>query len=172
MSDIQKQFDEKITTLENVLPHQKGLNNCAASTLTNILEVLNIEDYRFYNLAIPLAGGFGGFKSQHGVKGPCGAVCGGCAAIGIIMAGKEKLNDKDMAKVYLKTANYVENFEAEFDSITCQELCGIDFSDPKGYKEYLNRNLWEKTCSHYVIWAIDEIRNLTSLSLKKKWAIK
>ncbi|GAH14030.1 unnamed protein product, partial [marine sediment metagenome] len=43
-----------------------------------------LESVFFNNLAIPLAGGFGGFKSMHGWKGPCGAICGGCAAIGII----------------------------------------------------------------------------------------
>jgi hypothetical protein len=168
--DIEKEFRKKLEELENTLAHQKGANNCAASTLTNILDVLGIKDFRYYNLAIPLAGGFGGFRSANNWKGPCGAVCGGCAAIGIIMGGQERIAYKDMAKVYLKAAKFAENFEQRFDSTVCQELCGIDFSDPKGYMEYIEKDIWENKCHKYVIWAVREVKNLCKRSLKKKWS--
>ncbi|TXT60951.1 MAG: putative redox-active protein [Promethearchaeota archaeon] len=167
---IQQKFKDKLEELEANLAYQKGANNCAASTLTNILDVIGIEDFHYYNMAIPLAGGFGGFRSKNKWKGPCGAVCGGCAAIGIILGGQEKIKDKDMAKVYLKAAEFVENFEEQFGSTTCQELCGIDFGDPHGYIEYTTKKIWEKICHKYVIWAIKEVQRLCKRQLKKIWS--
>ncbi|MFX1259287.1 MAG: C-GCAxxG-C-C family (seleno)protein, partial [Promethearchaeota archaeon] len=102
--NINERFDKKIKILKQSLPKMKEDINCAALTLTNILNVIGLDTFYFNNLAIPLAGGYGGFKSIKGWKGPCGAVNGGCAAIGIIIGGKERLKFKDHMKVYKKAA--------------------------------------------------------------------
>ncbi|MHA1491372.1 MAG: C-GCAxxG-C-C family protein [Promethearchaeota archaeon] len=167
--DINLRFDEKIKEMEETLAYRKGANNCAASTFISVLDVLGIENYSYYNLSIPLAGGFGGFKSVKGWKGPCGAVCGACAAIGIVMGGQERTTDEDIPKIYLKAAKYVQNFEKEFGSVSCEELCGHDFSDPQGYIDYTKNKVWENKCYKYIIWAVNEVRKITKRELKKKW---
>lgn len=171
-SDINDRFNEKIKDLEETLPYLKKEVNCSALILTNILEILDIPELKsfyFNNLAVPLAGGFGGFKSEKGWKGPCGAVCGGCAAIGIIIAGKERLKFRDHLKVYQKAAIYAHKFEKEFGSVACKELSNTDFSDLNSVNNYVENKIWEKQCYKYVVFGVDQVRKLTQFELKKKW---
>lgn len=167
--DIIARFDNKIRELEEKLPKLEDDVNCAALTLTNITELLGISNIYFNNLAVPLAGGFGGFKSINNWKGPCGAICGGCAAIGIILGGKGKLKSDDYLKVYQTAAKFVHYFEKEFKSISCQELCGTEFSDMDSVNMYRNNKIWETKCYKYVIFAIEKIKELTVSELKDKW---
>src|SRR5665648_368393 len=101
-NDINNKFDEKIENLKKVLPKMRKGVNCCELTLTNILDVLGVDSYMFHNLAMPLAGGFGGYKAKNGWQGACGAVAGACAAIGVIMGGDKKMDDGEMAIAYLK----------------------------------------------------------------------
>lgn len=167
VKDINLRFDEKIKNLEETLPKLETNVNCAALTLTNILEILGVNNFYFYNLAVPLAGGFGGFKSLKGWKGPCGAVCGGCAAIGIIIGGQKKLTQN--LEAYQTAAKFVHYFEKKFGSTSCYGLCGIEFSDLDSVNEYIESKKWEKQCYKYVLFAIDKVRELTASDLKKKW---
>ena len=169
LQNIDKRFDEKIKELNESLPKLKVGANCAELTLTSVLEILGIDSYIFHNLAIPLAGGFGGYKSKKGWQGACGAVCGGCSAIGVIMGGHERMDKKTMFISYLKAAKFANEFEKEFNTVVCSELCGYDFSKPEGMKEYQKNKIWAKNCCHYVVWAIDKVRKLTRKDLKNKW---
>ncbi|MBA7560795.1 hypothetical protein ES708_02426 [subsurface metagenome] len=159
--NINAKFDEKIKELEE--------KNCAELTLTSVLDVLGINNGIINNLMIPLAGGFGGYKSEKGWQGGCGAVCGGCAAAGVILGGKERMSNELIPIAYLKGAKFATDFEKEFGTVVCSELCGYDFSDPNAFLEYEKNNIWEKTCSKYVIWAVDHVRKLMRKDLRKKW---
>jgi C_GCAxxG_C_C family probable redox protein len=167
--NIMSRFDEKVKELEKKLPNIKKGANCAELTLTSILDVLEIDSYLFHNIAMPLAGGFGGYKSKKGWQGACGAVAGGCAAIGAILGGREKMNTDKMAIAYLKAAKFATEFEKEFGTVVCSELCGYNFSEPNGYLKYLENKIWVKKCYKYVVWAVDKVRNLTRNDLKKYW---
>lgn len=167
--DINTRFDEKVKEMEKILPNLKKGVNCAELTLTNVLDVLGVDNYMFHNMAMPLAGGFGGYKSKKGWMGACGAVAGGCAAIGAIMGGKEKMNDHKMAIAYLKASKYATEFEKEFGSVVCSELCGFDFSDPNGFIKYQESGTWKKKCYRFVVWAVDMVRKITRNDLKRKW---
>ncbi|MFX1311879.1 MAG: C-GCAxxG-C-C family protein [Promethearchaeota archaeon] len=166
---INKRFNEKVEYLEKNLPKMKEGVNCAELTLTNILEVLGVDNYLFHNIAMPLAGGFGGYKSKKGWMGACGAVAGGCAAIGVILGGKQKMDDQTMMIAYLKAAKYASEFEKEFGSVVCNELCGFDFSTEEGIREYREAGTWEQKCYKFVIWGIDKVRELTINHLNTKW---
>lgn len=87
--DIGTKFDEALMELKEFLPKTSPAG-CAEATLTNILKILEIEEDLINNIMIPLSGGLGGYKSEKGWFGPCGAVVGGCAAVGVILGGKEK----------------------------------------------------------------------------------
>ncbi|MFX0026133.1 MAG: C-GCAxxG-C-C family protein [Candidatus Hermodarchaeota archaeon] len=167
--DINTRFDEKVQEIEKILPDLKKGVNCAELTLTNVLSVLGVDNYMFHNIAMPLAGGFGGYKSKKGWMGACGAVAGGCAAIGAIMGGKEKMNEQIMAIAYLKASKYATEFENEFGSVVCSELCGFDFSDPNGFIKYRESGTWKKKCYKFVVWAVDRVRKITRKDLKRKW---
>ena len=94
--DINAKFDEKIKELEEKLPKMGAGANCAELTLTSVLDVIGINDGVINNLMIPLAGGFGGYKSEKGWQGACGAVCGGIAATGVILGGKERMPNESI----------------------------------------------------------------------------
>ena len=121
------------------------------------------------NLMILLAGGFGGYKSEKGWQGACGAVCGGVAASGIILGGKERMPNESIPVAYLKWAKFATDFEKEYGTVVCSELCGYDFSDPNAFMEYQKDNAWEKTCSKLVLWAVDHVRKVMRKDLRKKW---
>jgi C_GCAxxG_C_C family probable redox protein len=168
--DINERFDEKIKKLEDSLPKPEGVMNCAELTLTHILDILGIDNFFFHNLAIPLAGGLGGFKSIKDWKSPCGSVTGGCLAIGIIMGGQEELKNRDHLKVLQRAAKFASNFEKNFGSVACKELCGTDWSDFNSITEiYVKNKIWQTTCYKFVIYAINEVRKLTRRDLSKKW---
>ena len=166
---LNDKFDKKVKELEEKLPHLVEGVNCAELTLTSILEVLGVDNYLFHNLAKPIAGGFGGYKSKKGWMGACGAVAGGCAAIGVIMGGKDIMDDETMIMAYLKAAKYATEFENQFGSVVCKELCGYDFSKEEGFLEYKENNIWSKTCYKFVVWAVDKIRKLNQEDLERKW---
>jgi C_GCAxxG_C_C family probable redox protein len=162
-------FEERINSLAKSLPELRKGVNCAELTLKNVLDILNIENGLLNNAVIPLAGGFGGYKSQKGWQGACGAVCGGCAAIGVILGGKERMNDDLIPIAYLKAAKFATEFEKEFGSVICSQLCGFDFSDPDAFMLYQKERIWSKTCYKYVIWAIGEVQRLMINQLKSTW---
>ena len=167
--DINERFDEKLRDLNEILPKLKTNANCAELTLTSILDILGIDNYLFHNLAIPLAGGFGGYKSKNGWQGACGAVCGGCSAIGVIMGGKNKMDNETMFITYLKSAKFASDFEKQFGSVVCTELCGYDFSQPEGMIEYQKSRTWSIKCYKYVIWAVDHVRKSSKKKLDENW---
>lgn len=131
--------------------------------------MLDIDNYMFHNLAMPLAGGFGGYKSKDGWQGACGAVAGACMAIGIIMGGEKKMDPVKMAMAYLKASKYCSEFEEQFGTVVCADLCGYDFSEPAGMQEYQENDIWNKKCYKFVVWAVDKVRKLTRKDLKRKW---
>ncbi|NHJ19712.1 MAG: C_GCAxxG_C_C family protein [Candidatus Lokiarchaeota archaeon] len=166
--DIFLKFDEAIQKLEKNLPNEMP-SGCAEATMKNILNILGMEETLIDNIMIPLSGGFGGYKSEEGRFGPCGAVVGGCGAVGLILAGKEKMDQSKVLPAYLKSAQFAKEFEKEFGSIVCPNLSGYDFSDPNNIMKYMEEGVWGKKCYKYVLWAIDNIRKLMRKELKKNW---
>lgn len=167
--DIFERFQGKVEELKATLPNLKEGINCAELTLTSVLEVLEIDNPYFHNLAIPLAGGFGGYKSETGWQGACGGVCGGCAAIGVIMGGKERMKNEYIPMAYLKAAKFATDFEKEFGSVVCSKLCGYDFSTPEGMSNYQKNHAWKEICYKFVVWAVEHVAKITKRDLRKKW---
>jgi len=168
--DIEAKFDEALKELEESLPKSNPAG-CAEATLTNILKILGIEEELINNIMIPLSGGFGGYKSEKEWCGPCGAVVGGCAAVGAILGGKDtKIMPPNVVPLaYMKSAQFAKDFEKEFGTVVCPTLSGYDFSDPAAMMEYMKEGVWGKKCYKYVLWAIDNIRKLMNEELKTNW---
>ena len=171
LADINKRFEEKLMELESVLPPLgKNIgNSCAADTLNSIIEVLNLKDVKniyFNNLSIPFSG-FAHFNGKGGWKGPCGAISGALAAIGIISGGQEKIKDLDVPKVYGKALKFSKRFEEEFGSVMCEELCGFDVNTE--LKQYVKTRAWENKCCNFIIFAVDQVSKITRKELRQLW---
>jgi C_GCAxxG_C_C family probable redox protein len=171
-NDMDKRFEEKLIELKDTLPPLgKSIgNSCAADTLNSIVEVLDlaeIPDFYFNNLAIPFSG-FAHFKGNKGWKGPCGAISGAMAAIGIIMGGSEKTKDLDVPKVYSKAVRFAKRFEEEFSTVKCEELCGFDLNID--LKQYVSTRAWENKCCNFILFAVENVWKLTKKELRQKWS--
>ena len=171
-TDVFKRFEEKLIELESLLPPLgKNIgNSCAADTLNSILEVLNLEDVKnayFNNLAIPFSG-LAHFKGRNGWKGPCGAISGALAAIGIIMGGQGEIKDLDVPKVYAKVEKFSKRFENEFGSVICEELCGFDVNID--LTQYVKTRAWENKCCNFILFAVDQVSKVTRKELRQLWS--
>jgi len=164
-NDLNAKFDEKIKELKEKVPNMVSDANCAELTLTSVLEILGLQDNVYHNIIIPFAGGFGGYKSKKGWMGPCGAVSGGCSATGVILAGKKKMSDELRSMAFFKSSKFATEFEKEFGSVVCSELCGYDLSDPDNFGEYEKNNTWANTCTNLVIFAVDAVRKIMQKEL-------
>ncbi|MHA2397729.1 MAG: C-GCAxxG-C-C family (seleno)protein [Promethearchaeota archaeon] len=169
IEELNVKFDEKVKELDEKLPTMTTGANCGELTLTSVLEVLGVDSYMFHNIIKPLSGGFGGYKSEKGWMGACGAVAGAIAAIGAVLGGKKLMDDETMGMAYFKANTFAREFENQFGSVVCPQLCGYDFSDPQNYMQYRADGVWGKTCYKYVVWAVDKVRNSTQEELKKNW---
>jgi C_GCAxxG_C_C family probable redox protein len=171
MGEIDKKFDEALKQFEEMFPKiNPAEGGCAEATLTGILNILGIQDGLINNIMIPLSGGLGGYKSEKGLYAPCGAVVGGCAAVGVILGGKgRKKMATDLVPVaYMKSAQFAKEFEQEFGSIYCPDLSGYDFSQGMDVlMKYIEEGVWGKKCCKYVLWAINHIRNVMTEELDK-----
>ena len=153
ISEIEKKFDERIEQLTKSLPHLEG-SNCATLTLMNILEVIGVEkNHHYNNLIFPLAGGFGGFKSLNDWRGPCGAVCGGTASIGLISGGKENITPEDVPKVYYLGSRFCHEFEKEFGSDFMYVTPGIKWAgiQREGQKQLYTPDLAVQDCTSSIL---------------------
>jgi len=168
--EIDIKFDEALKQFEEIFPKLNPMEGgCAEATLTGILKILGIQDGLINNIMIPLSGGLGGYKSEKDWSGSCGAVVGGCAAVGAILGGKgrEKMSSDLVPVAYMKSAQFAKEFEKEFGSVICPNLSGYDFSDPNALMEYVKDGTWGKKCYKYALWAIDNIRKLMQEELIK-----
>jgi len=171
-TDIIKRFDEKLIELKDTLPPMgKNIgNSCAADTFNSIVDVLNLGERKydyFNNLAVPFSG-FAQFKGKNGWKGPCGAISGALAAIGIIMGGQDKIKDLDVPKVYGKAVRFAKRFEEEFGSVMCEELCGFDLNID--LRQYVKTRAWENKCCNFILFAVDNVSKITKKELKQNWS--
>jgi C_GCAxxG_C_C family probable redox protein len=172
--DINSKFDELLVHLKDSLPKEIP-GGCAEATMRYITSVLGIEEQLINNIMVSLSGGFGGYKSEKGWSGPCGAVVGGCAAVGAILGGKNKepLAMNEIPVAYMKSAQFAKEFENEFGSVVCPNLSGFDFSKYDGITEammdYMKEGVWGNTCHRFVLWAINNVRKMMSEELKAKW---
>ncbi|MFX1456859.1 MAG: C-GCAxxG-C-C family protein [Promethearchaeota archaeon] len=169
--EITQRFEEKLKELESFLPPLgKNIgNSCAADTLNSIIEVLDLKDANniyFNNLAVPFSG-FAHFKGKDGWKGPCGAISGAVAAIGIISGGREKIKDLEVPKVYGKALKFVKRFEEKFGSVMCEELCGFDLNID--LKPYVKARAWENKCCKFILYAIDQVAKINKKELRQHW---
>jgi len=170
--DIMTRFDEKLENLKEEIKHPAPGANCAILTFTNILDVLGKEELKshyFTNLAAPFPL-FGGYKSEEGWKGPCGAVSGSLAGLGIILGGDKKISEtSEVRKAQMNAGRFAEQFSKKFGSICCADICGYDLTKTENAMEYMKNNTWQNKCMHFVLFAIDQVKKQTEKELIKNW---
>ena len=131
--------------------------NCCESALIRIDARHSLPgfDKGIMRVASAFGGGVGGWGSI------CGAVSGGVMAFGLLYGtdGTETPEEYDRIRSELRELqqDYFRAFEAEYGSINCMDLLGIDRRTDEGnrrYKEMQTQGAFD--CGKYVDWAVEK----------------
>ncbi|MHB1134733.1 MAG: C-GCAxxG-C-C family protein [Chloroflexota bacterium] len=97
----------------------------------------------------------------------CGAVTGGAIAIGLLVG--DHVADVQQAKNKAKelALPYYRDFQAQFGTVDCCPLIGIDISTDEGFQTYKASDRKEKVCSGAVNYAVRRLLPLAEQFAKK-----
>jgi len=103
----------------------------------------------------------GGIAGQQ--DAPCGAVSATALCLGL--RHRRPSDDKDGAREAREAARrdarqLIGKFRDRFGSIVCKELLGVDFSQPDGYRKFVESQLWREKCDNYVKFMIEGLYDL------------
>ena len=100
---------------------------------------------------------FGGGVSRFGTI--CGALAGGCMALGFCY-GRTKAEEKDKRdKTYAKVQEMLREFEKEFGTLQCKGLINLNLLDPEERKKFQELKLTNR-CAGFVAFAVEKARRL------------
>ena len=100
---------------------------------------------------------FGGGVSRFGTI--CGALVGGCMALGFCY-GRTKAEEKDKRdKTYAKVQEMLREFEKEFGTLQCKGLINLNLLDPEERKKFQELKLTNR-CAGFVAFAVEKARRL------------
>ena len=97
-----------------------------------------------------IATAFGAGISRKGSI--CGAITGGILVINLKYGRKSAKEDKEIA--YKVALDYINEFEKEFDNITCYDLIECDLRTSEGQKKYKQLDISDNKCKKFIIKAI------------------
>ena len=103
-------------------------------------------------------GGIGGQR-----QAPCGAISASAVCLG--QRHSCSLADKQRTKqarldVSQDASELVRSFDEKFGTLICNELLGIDLSDPEARRQFKESGMWEEKCGNYVKFVIEKLYEL------------
>ena len=109
--------------------------------LLAVAEHMNIHSELIPRIATGFCGGIAHTGSH------CGAVSGGIMAINLALGRNIASDDREAC--YQGIRSFLERFEANFGSLDCPKLIGLDLSSPGAHEMYRQQGLHEQ-CTNYV----------------------
>jgi len=151
-------FNQKEITMNNIETAVQKFSsgyNCAQS----VLFALSNDSVIDKNSALKIAWGFGaGMGRQQEV---CGAITGGIMAIGLKYGGKEDERPVVNEKIYAKTKELMDKFQAKHGSCLCRELLkGCNLQIEEGQKFFRENDLKNKVCMECVRSAVQIVEEM------------
>jgi C_GCAxxG_C_C family probable redox protein len=130
--------------------HASG-SNCAQSVLCAFTSELGMDTASAHRLATGLGAGLG--RRQH----LCGAVNGGAMALGAALGNESGADLAAKERTYAAVQDYIKTMEAEFGSIDCRTLLGVDLNTPEGKAELKEQGLSAKVCDKLIARCAEEV---------------
>ena len=118
--------------------------NCSQSVLSAYGSQLGLDP----ELALRVAGAFGGGMARMGRT--CGAVTGALMVIGLQRGNTKADDDEAKDACYDLAREFVDRFEAQHGTITCQELLGCNINTPEGRALATEKGLFATLCPKLV----------------------
>jgi C_GCAxxG_C_C family probable redox protein len=127
---------------------------CAMSVFGELAEWMGMDK----ETARKIASGFCGHYEQNNF---CGCISGAKMALGM-KYGPSRLGDNDKAAVLKqKIKAFEQDFAAQFGSIRCPEILGgLDPSVEEDRPEIISRDLFHRTCTDAVCFAIRRVSEM------------
>jgi len=104
---------------------------------------------------------------QGGIGGQREAVCGALSAAAVCLGLRHRcsLAEKQKAKQARLDARQdagevVQGFTEKYGTIICQDLLGVDLSEPGAARQFVESGLWEEKCNNYVQFIIEKLYEL------------
>lgn len=111
------------------------------------------------DLATRVAGAYGGGIARCGHL--CGAVTGALMAIGLRYASTDPTDQGAKEGTYTVARRFLQQFEAQFGSLDCPGLLGVDIGTPDGMQQARQGNLFKTRCPTYVEDAVAIVMQIT-----------
>ena len=128
--------------------------NCAQSVLWAFAEDMGMDK----ETALRVATGFGGGMGR--MAGVCGAVTGGCMALGL-SKGMRATEDQDAKlKTYALVRELAARFTAKNSSTICRDILGVDIGTEAGHQAAQDKNLFNTRCVDCVKDAVRIVERL------------
>ncbi|MFW9968304.1 MAG: C-GCAxxG-C-C family protein [Candidatus Thorarchaeota archaeon] len=130
--------------IDNTLALFADHYNCAQSVLMGFLEHKGLS----FKEAVHVAAGLGGGIGLQGKT--CGAATGGVLAIGVLKGQTISNVGESKNETYILASKFLKRFRDKFSSQMCNDLVGLDMSDPNARQAAINKGHFEKICPKFV----------------------
>ena len=115
--------------------------NCAQAIFYAYCDDLQFDE----DHALKIASGFGGGMGRKGEV--CGAVSGGIIVLGFKYGSAKKEDRSSKERVYAKTRELMDQFQIRHGTYICRDLLkGCDLTTVKGYNDFKEKDLLNRTC--------------------------
>ena len=137
-----------------------NIYGCAETTLIVLQEHYGLPHATESSAAMALNGGIAWSGSV------CGAISGAALATGRL-AG-QRITDHKEAKRVSRTiiAQLMDDFRAEYGSLDCRDLIGLDISSQEGHDRFLESKMWHGACMSQIEFVL---HRLVSLGDEQVW---
>lgn len=121
--------------------------NCAQATLCAFHDIIDADEKLLKRVASDFGGGMSGTRET------CGAVTGMLMALGLIRGYDDVTDTEHKQRLYAEGRSLIEDFTAEFSTVTCAELSGnIARSFKEKPHELVGEGLF-RPCTAFVAYA-------------------
>jgi len=128
--------------------------NCAQSVLIPFAADLGVDKVT----AAHIASGFGGGIAR--LQGTCGALTGGCMALGLMIGAREPDAAKAKDATSAAFRELQQRFVEQHGASTCRALLDVDLNTEEGRATHVRNNLREKVCTPCVREAVIIIEDI------------
>jgi C_GCAxxG_C_C family probable redox protein len=133
-----------MTKEEQAVALHKGGSNCAQSVLCAFTDELGIDTTQAHRLATGLGAGLGRRQTL------CGAINGGAMALGAALGNASGTDLAAKERTYEVVLAYIREIEAEFGSLDCRTLLGVDLTTAEGRATVKERGLSDSVCNRLI----------------------
>ena len=104
---------------------------------------------------------------QGGIGGQRQAVCGAISASAVCLGLRHRCSPDDQQRARQarqdarqEASKLLQSFTKKFGDIICQDLVGVDLSDPEIARRFRESGMWEEKCNTYVQFVVEKLYEL------------